>query len=270
MQRATERTKLLLRFPSRTVLAKYAGLGHYGREKLERATALAEAGFAPPVLGLAYGFLLHPFLQARPLTVADLSPELLARMVEYYAFLLEQFRSPKSPRFSRLAELIVTNARGSLDLDASDFVESWRGRKEAIDALPLVRIDGRPQPHEWLLVESNGRPRLVKADASDHFYDHTLVAEQSILWDLAGSCEEWAMDDDDISRLLALWRNGTGDRLAATMLNFYRAAYLAFRLGALHYAVHGTDEEDVRRLLQEEEEKYKRRLRVLMSAGRQR
>ena len=248
------------------ILAKFAGLGEYGRQKLERAAILAEAGFGPPVLGLAYGFLLHPFMETHgPMSAAELSTPLMQRMVDYYAFLARRFSSPPAERFDRLAEIVLVNTKGGLGLDASDFVAGWRPLRYAIDRLPLVSLDGKPRPHEWLRAPHADPRTALKADSSDHFRDHTLVGEQSILWDLAGVCEEWEMGSDQVRRFLALWERKTGDSRAAELLNFYRAAYLAFRVAELHYAVHSADEDGARQRLRQEQRRYARRLEEIVS-----
>lgn len=272
VHRSLERTKLLTRFQSPLplgegvpLLAKFAGLGDYGREKYERALVLAEAGFGPPVAGLAYGFLLHPFIGSlRPMSAGELSPALMARMVDYYAFIARRFSRPPAGRFESLAEILTLNTKEGLGLDLSPFVAAWRSAQHPIDRLPLVRLDGKPQPYEWLAGTAAGLPTFLKADSADHFLDHTMVGEQSILWDLAGACEEWGMAKDQICCFLALWERQTGDSQAAALLDFYRAVYLAFRLAAMHYAVHSTDEEDVRRSLLQEQWKYGQRLRELV------
>ncbi len=247
------------------IFAKFAGLGQYGRDRYDRALTLADAGFGPPVLGLAYGFLLHPFQQEmNPMAAGDLTPELLDRMLDYYAFLSHRYSRPSAPRFGSLMELVAVNSREALDLDASQFLASWCPLQDTIDALPLVQLDGRPQPHEWLLGTHAGRPTLWKTDNADHFLDHSLVGEQAILWDLAGLCEEWEMDDSQLRLLLSLWTRKTADSLAGESIDFYRTAYLAFRLGAMHYAIHSTDEEDIRRTLQHEHWKYGERLKRLV------
>ncbi len=253
----------------RTLLAKFAGLGEYGREKHRRAVALAEAGFAPPVQGLAYGFLLYRFLEeAHPMAASDISPALLARMARYYGFVARCFPAPPASSFQPLSEMILVNAREALGLDATGYVEAWRSRRQAIDGLPLALIDGKPQPHEWLRVDSPGGPLFLKTDGADHFRDHTLVGEQSILWDLAGACEEWAMPESSRRDFLTLWERETGDRQAAALLDFYRAAYLAFRIAALHYAIHSTDEEEIRLSLQQEQWRYIQRLTPLLTDSR--
>jgi hypothetical protein len=277
VHRSTERTKLLIRMgdggqglgtrgrgmelsPQNSVLAKFAGLGDYGKEKLVRAQGLADAGFAPPVMGLAYGFLLHPYLEGRPLRQEDLCEPLIARMVEYYSFVAQRFVLPPAPRFDALAQMVLLNAREAADLEASAFIARWRHRMAEIDRLPQVRLDGRPFPHEWLEVTGDGRPVCLKMDGADHFRDHTLVGEQSVLWDLAGACEEWEMNSFQVTRLLELWKAETRDGSARNLLGFFRAAYLAFRTAELHYAIHSTNEDDVRRALQHEQWKTNHRL----------
>lgn len=252
-----------------TLLAKFAGLGDYGRQKLERARVLAEAGFSPDVVGLAYGFLLYRFVEdGRPMAASNLSPALLARMVDYYAFLAQRFSRPPASRFDSLAQLVQVNAGALPGVDAASFVDAWRPWAASIDARPLVLLDGRPQPHEWLRVGGPDGAAFVKTDSADHFRDHTLVGEQNILWDLAGACEEWEMNADARGRLMDLWEESSGDRQARRLLDFYRAAYLAFRLAALHYAVHSTDDGDIRADLQHAEWQYRQRLRTLLDAPR--
>ena len=279
IHRPTERTKVLYRFPNREeqggshdsgrerppILAKFAGLGDYGKEKYARAKTLAAAGFSPPMAGQAYGFLLYHFLEGRPLARADLSPELLSRMVDYHAFVAERFPAPAAPSFELLAEVILINARDALQLDATSYLSRWRLKQEEIDTLPRAKLDGKPQPYEWLEVSGSEGRGFVKTDSADHFQDHTLVGEQSILWDLAGTCEEWEMGEGERATFLRLWASRTGDWRATALLEFYRAAYLGVRVAALHYAIHSTNEEPIRRGLQHQEFAYRRRLAALLT-----
>lgn len=268
VHRASERTKLLIRDRrgASPILAKFAGLGEYGRQKHLRAVTLARAGFSPPVVGLAHGFLLYRFLEeARPLEVADLTPSLLERMVDYYAFIARRFRLPAAPRFDSLAQMVSFNARAALGADPTPFLERWRPSRDAIDRLPLVLLDGKPQPHEWLRVGTQSPPVFLKADSADHFRDHTLVGDQSILWDLAGCCEEWELAPEEQRTLTELWSRKSGDAEGPRLLEFYRAAYLSFRVAALHYAVHSTDEEEIRRSLQHEQWRYRHRLATVLA-----
>ncbi len=268
VHRPSERTKLLLtRAQGIRLLAKFAGLGDYGEEKLARARALGEAGFCPPALGLAHGFLVHEYVEGRPLGRSDLSQALLERMVDYYSFVARRFSRPKAPRFSQLADLIVSNSRSALNVDATPFVESWREHADRIDSLALVELDGRPFPHEWIEARRGSAPAYLKTDGSDHFLDHTIVGEQSILWDLAGACEEWGMDAPQVESFLTSWERRTGDATARTLLDFYRAAYLAFRTAALHFAIHSTNDGEIRAALQQQQFDVNTRLSSVLAAA---
>jgi hypothetical protein len=234
------------------VVAKFAGLGEHGEERFRRATALASAGFSPEVLAHSYGFLVYRFVPGRPLNRSDLSPSLLSRMVDYYVYLARSFSVPPEARFDQLAETITVNARKGPGVDASAFVRRWRSERETIDRLPLALLDGRPQPHEWIEVSVEGEPVVLKTDSADHAEDHTIVGEQSILWDLAGSWEEWRMSLEVGREMLRLWEARTGDSGAARLVDFYRVAYLAFRLGGIHYAMEDERDDVLRSTLEDE------------------
>jgi hypothetical protein len=275
--RSTERIKLLLRMSGGeegdaeppTLLAKFAGLGEYGQERLERAATLAAAGFSPEVLGSGYGFLLFRLAPGRPLSWSDLSARLLARMVDYYDFLMRTFSVPAAPRFDQLCEIIAINAQKGLGLDASSFIERWRPERDAIDRLPLVRLDGRPQPHEWIEVRGpGGESVILKTDSADHADDHTIVGDQSILWELAGSWEEWRMSPEVGAELLRTWEGASGDGETARLIDFYRTAYLSFRLGALYYAIEAESGGAARGALEDARDRCSQRLVGQLQAER--
>ena len=73
--------------------------------------------------------------------------------------------------------------------------------------------------------------------------------------------ESWAM------KLLASWEAETGDGGARQFLEFYRTAYLAFRTAALHYAIHSTNEEEIRGALQHQQWNINRRLTEVLSGA---
>ena len=89
-----------------------------------------------------------------------------------------------------------------------------------------VALDARMMPHEWLQT-SRG---WLKADALEHHDDHFYPGPQDIAWDLAGFSIEFDLDRTGEHYLLERFTRLSGDR-AAARLPFYRAAYLAFRLG---------------------------------------
>jgi len=255
--------------PPVRILAKFAGLGDCGREKLERARALAEAGFGPPILGLAHGFLLQEFVEGRPLERSDLTASLIKRMAEYYGFIHRQFGMTPKRCFDQLAEMLIYNSRQALGTGAEgfaqSFVDAWRPRADDIDELAPVALDGHPFPHGWIETRGSAGQAYLKTDGVDHFSDHTMVGEQSILWDLAGACEEWEMKPAQVGELMGAWQAETGDRASGEYLNLYRAAYLAFRTAALHYAIHSNDEAEIRESLLRSQARVNCRLETILT-----
>src|SRR5262249_31368865 len=55
-------------------LEKFEGLPPYGAPIAARAELLADAGFAPPVIGYEGGFVCYAYLLGRPARVSDLNP----------------------------------------------------------------------------------------------------------------------------------------------------------------------------------------------------
>jgi hypothetical protein len=185
-------------------LYKFAGYGRYGRAKLERAERLA--GFIAPVVGLENGFLAQVWVEGRPVRSSRAFVEHAAR---YLAHIAREFPTGDAAPVEALAMMIAQNT----------------GRPWA-DALPdgrAVALDGRMLPHDWLETP-NG---YVKTDALDHFDDRFYPGPQDIAWDLAACGVEF----DCRERLLDCYARESGDAGAAARVPFYRAAYLAFRLG---------------------------------------
>jgi len=210
-----ERRKYL---EDRTLL-KFAGLGRFGRAKLPRASELAEAGFSPGALGFENGFLRLSFVQGRPLSARDRSPELIAHMARYLAHLWRRHPSGRGARFEDLAGMIEANT----GLDA--------GRLERFRAMVTsgrsVAIDGRMLPHEWLLTGGG----FLKTDSLDHTDDHFLPGCTDIAWDLAGASIEFGLNRQEAAYFMETYAALSGDREAGRRLPFFRLAYLAFRLG---------------------------------------
>jgi hypothetical protein len=79
-------------------------------------------------------------------------------------------------------------------------------------------------PEEWLRTPSG---KLVKTDALDHHQGHDLIGCQGIEWDLAGFSEEFGLD----ARERSLLADAASVNIDPHLLQFYRHAYAAFRLG---------------------------------------
>jgi hypothetical protein len=185
-------------------LYKFAGYGRYGRAKLERAERLA--GFIPPVLGLEDGFLVSRWVEGRS---ARPSREFVEHAATYLAHVAREFPTGESADTGALAAVIEQNTGRPWTRGLPD------GR--------AVTLDGRMLPHEWL--ETSGG--FVKTDALDHGDDHFYPGPQDIAWDLAAFGLEFGCQE----RLLECYSRVSGDHDAGSRVPFYRAAYLAFRLG---------------------------------------
>jgi hypothetical protein len=199
-------------------LFKFAGYGRYGREKLERAHRLS--AFTTPALGFENGFLEMRWVPGRP---ARLCPGLIQRAAEYLAFLRREFRTGEPADTGPLAEMIACNTG-----------EPWPGPLPEEEA---VVLDGRMLPHEWIETADG----FHKTDALDHHDDHFFPGPHDIAWDVAAFAAETSAGEAFVEH----YRSQSGDHEIAARLPFYRAAYLAFRLGYADLAVRalaGTEE----------------------------
>jgi len=201
-----ERRKYLSREMAggRRTLLKFAGLGRFGRRKLERAERLWQAGFGPRPLGFGNGFLHLEWVEGRP--VRELTPALFETMARYLAFLRDEFPGGEGASTDELLDMIRANTG-----------REWRGK--APD-LPVCGVDGRMLPHEWIETERG----YIKTDALDHHDGHFLPGCQPVAWDVAGAAVEFGLGAEATARLAAECGAGAG-------LSFYLTAYAAFRRG---------------------------------------
>ncbi|HZU25218.1 MAG TPA: hypothetical protein VFA04_06825, partial [Bryobacteraceae bacterium] len=212
--------KFLARANDVTSLVRFAGLGRYGREKLERARLLSAAGFSMTPLALEDGWLKLAFEPGRPLTCGAMDNDLLDTIARYIAFRRQAFATGDAARTEPLANMVRVN----LGVDVPD----PPGAEAAI-------MDGRMMPHEWIATP-NG---YLKADALDHGDNDFYPGPSDPCWDLAGAMIEWQLDDRRRSRLVRKYIEHSRDRRAAERMPFYLLAYTAFRAGYTHMAVTG-------------------------------
>ena len=157
-----ERRKYLLRASGRPWLIKFAGFGRYGREKLEKACALADA--TPRVAGLVHGFLITEWIDGA--RVVDLRRDRQALLDALRIHLAAVARQPP-----------VRGLRGS----ATD--------GEAVD------VDGRMHPWGWIVAPDG---RVLKCDALDHAAAHDGLGPRDFAWDLAGAAVELGLSDREL------------------------------------------------------------------------
>ncbi len=216
-----ERRKYLVRQRAPPRLLKFAGLGAFGTTRLRRACELAEAGFSPETFGCRNGFLESRFVIGRPQTGA--SADLLETMARYLAYLREcHVRDVRVPFEANC--LMLNENLGRVSEHAYEGLLRWRKR---LEAAPVVAIDGRMLPHEWIGTAAG----FLKTDATDHHDDHFFPGQQDIAWDVAGTIAEFRLGGrlrlEWIARVAALCR----DPALPVRLPFYEAAYLAYRVG---------------------------------------
>jgi hypothetical protein len=197
-------------------LWKFAGLGRYGSVKLQRARRLSDAGFTPRVIGLEHGFLRTEFVQGSPLRPADIDETTIQRIATYLSFLKVTFPIPGRVPYASLLHMIRINT--GIECPESN---------AAIEEGELVALDGRMLPHEWIQTNSG----LLKTDALDHHDDHFFPGSMDIAWDIAGAAIEFRMSSKQEEQLISDYLSLRSDSTLRRRLEFYRLAYLAYRIG---------------------------------------
>jgi hypothetical protein len=232
----TQMERLKFVSPDRKWLVKFEGLGRFGKKAKERASCLSQGGFGCAAQDAGDGLMGYPLVSGLSLRAQHLAPAILHRIAEYCGFRAREFRLPEEPvqqleemsRFNLIEEFGGGEAAAELwDLSPNDqgaFSEIATG---ALATGNPVLVDGRMQPHEWLM-RSDGT--ILKTDATSHGDDHFFPGPSDIAWDLAGAIVEWGMDSEAaeffVSRYARLTNDDPRTRLPAFLL-----AYTVFRMG---------------------------------------
>ena len=260
-----ERSKVLLEAADgRRFVARFAGLGRFGEEKLARATALAEAGLGLPPLGLRHGLLIEPWRSAPTLRAGHLPPgplrEALARLLRL------EGRRPRSPEDGARPEELARMARVNTAAVLGGLAAETARRLE--DLVPLVaaearpvEVDGRLQPWEWLVLPGG---RLLKCDGVDHHAGHELSGCQDLLWDVAGAEAELRLSPREAVRLAEVARADTPGADPA-LLTFYRVCYQALEVGRWWYASRAVPPGEERRRRESALQRYQRGLAAALA-----
>ncbi len=251
---AFERIKYRYTLPSgRKVLFKFLGLASASpaltstaQEAARLLAGRAAAGLGARVLGAAYGFVATEWIEGVPLDLARFTPDQADRAVDQLGGYIAQVAGPALSEgqarqaIERLTQMLDVNTREALGDRAAKQIQRY---VVAAAACPSTYGDGHMQPHEWISTDDG---RLCKVDSIGHDADHTLIGPQPVAWDLAGAIVEWRLDQPSAARLLRAYRAAGGTAIDAERLAFYRAAYLAFRLGQCTLAaqVHDPNERD--------------------------
>jgi hypothetical protein len=200
-------------------LFKFAGLGRYGEQVLEREREVAGAGFGPSPQEEADGFAAYPWINGidgidgRPMSAEDLSPKIVERLAAYCAFRAGAF--PKECSGLGALEQMAQHNMRHLGFEVPVCLRLERP----------VLADGRLQPHEWLLAPNGS---MVKTDSGSHGDDHFFPGITDIAWDLAGAIVEWRMSAPESEALLECYKRASGDDVRSRVPDFI-IAYAAFR-----------------------------------------
>jgi hypothetical protein len=258
-----ERRKYLASGAGAPLLFKFAGLGRYGQEALARARALGEGGWSAPAAGLIEGFLVHAWVAgARALPEVDLPRCALAEHVARYL----AFRSRALPAPDRrgsgeaLLEMLRVNATEGLGGSAAEAVQALEAGAAEASRLPAAAVDGKLEAWEWL-VTSEGR--LLKTDGVDHAAGHDLVQGQPMAWDVAGAAFELGLDPDEAAALA----RAAAPEASGAALRFFRAAYLAHRLGRWTFALGAEGDPGERGRIAAAQRRYREALAAALGLG---
>jgi len=229
-----ERLKFLTAAGNRSWISRFAGLGPYGRAKRARAERLAAAGFTTPPLILSRGLLTRSWIDGVPLTPHRPALGAIDRIAAYVAFVRRTFPTGRAAPVDDLVEMLRTNARESGATPCLHAIDALADGARQF-AEPEIAVDGRMLPHDWLQTTDNV---LMKVDGLDHHADDFLPGCRDCAWDIAGAIVEFDLDRPRVSRLVDRYRWVSSDTTIERRLPFYRAAYLAYRIGYTTLASH--------------------------------
>jgi len=225
-----ERLKYLSRMREEQRFYKFLGFGHYGSEVLQREQQVAAAGFGPDMKIESEGFGSYAFIDGRPMSAADISESVLARLAAYCVFRVRAFAT-------HYADLVPLQQMAEHDLHELRFDLPVKLLLER----PVI-ADGRMQPHEWILT---GQGQMLKVDSGSHGDDHFFPGATDIAWDLAGAIVEWQMNSGEAETFLDMYCRGSGDDACIRVQDYIRA-YTVFRCAyclMAANAMQGTEEQ---------------------------
>ncbi|MFL6736224.1 MAG: hypothetical protein ACJ8F4_04095 [Sphingomonas sp.] len=259
---AFERRKFLLRARGGRFLAKFAGLGRTGEDKLAIARTLHGEGFVPEPQSLANGFLIERWREdGAPLESDDVPLEEIARYIAGRAKLL-----PAAKESGAGAEQLLLMTRRNISIEFDQLrtraLQPWERRAASLQArMSRVRTDNKLDRHEWLRSNAGS---LIKTDALDHHQAHDLIGCQDIAWDVAGAIVEFDVDQDGSDELLDRMDCAAAKPIDRELLDFYLLAYPAFRLGQARLGAAMTGEPAEKLRINRAADSYASRLQRLL------
>lgn len=189
----------------------------------------ARLGWGPAPLGVANGFVAQHWVEGAPLEREEGDVGLAATIGRYIAQVAGPFltESEIEAGIVRLRELLYWNSWEALGESEAEATRPLADMVLIASATPSYG-DGHMAPHEWLRTPSG---QIMKVDSSGHSWDHTAVGVQPVAWDVAAALVEWDLHGEAATPLMQAFVKASGCSIAPSTLNFYRMAYLAFRVG---------------------------------------
>jgi hypothetical protein len=230
---------------------------------------LAAARWSAPSLALRRGFLVSPLVKGTAMRASDASSTFLTHAASYIAWLRSSMTIQCPPNghaahIDNLNEMLRTNTREALGADWLACADAL-ARQASGFSEPLVAIDGRMQPHEWLSADAGG---WSKTDALDHHRDHFLPGCTDAAWDVAGFIVEWDLAEDAGSAFVGEYVKHSGDCSIRTRLPYFKAAYVAFRTGYCTISARALEGTEDGARFQVLAERYRETLRVTLASAR--
>lgn len=233
-------------------IIRYAGLGRWGAEAVERARVLADAGAGAAVLGSEDGFVALRWVEGVPVHRAD--ADLPAAAHRYLSARAGRFRTGTGADPRPLIAALEENAREALGAECAGLTGAIR-RLEQLPDREAVIADARLQAHEWI----RGPGEIVKVDAIDHGAGTRLPGPVDAAWDLAGASVEFSLDEAAVTALVHSCASAAGEdaRALAEAVFAYRSPYAAACLGEAQFTRWEATSDHEARVLDAEVERYR-------------
>jgi hypothetical protein len=245
-------------------LAKFVGLGHYGRQALQRARVLADAGFGPGVESLCHGFLISRFVPGVAVQRNAVDSALLDRVGDYLGFLSHYFgQQTPTNDFESLMTMIRENIGESMGRLWSRRCEKLQKMANRFERATAVAGDGRMMPYKWIASPKG----YIKLDATDHYADQFFPGCQHSGWDVCGMAVEFGLPGHQRTRLAQRVARARGDRSFTALMPLNLVGYLAFRLGYATLAARTIAEQPEVSGFSREREGIIRRLRQILASN---
>jgi hypothetical protein len=213
---------------------------------LAAARDVARRGFGPTPACALHGYLAAPWIDGRPLSRDDASPEVLESIASYLASSIAPVMSKtdQDAAVGRSERIIAQNAPGALSKEGgarlADITRSLLAREDELRRGAARSRDGSWAPHTFIRGED---ARISKASVTGQEVGRACRGAQPIDWDVAAVLVEWGLFGEAAARFVGLATSLDARAFVPkAALAFHRLAYVSLRLGELSSALEDADE----------------------------